>query len=406
MATAAVAASPSPSAPDAKSKPDANAGSSAGSGGSGGAGAGAGAAVYSYRDDWVQSKTIFALMSASECACCGFSVSSLALSDLMSACSDLETTTAADSGLDTKRQPLVSSANVSEVGVWPIFVTEKVWSDRVALRQRLKQRSAHYSKVWSEHGIALNNWWCSSQSLLSPSIKRALCCVPLASLHRSFQSEYGLGDAYTTVLIAVSEQIEQFDQTGYGVDGVSESEIAFERAIDSYELPASSAAGGNKASSDPIPCFGLSDEYIQHTVTTASSQSPLAAIFVRLTESSALHLLPKPVKTKKPIIPYYPPGTTAPPPPASATLASDAVPATTAKSAPSAAAKSSTRSGFRADRRLVRLMLYRALIDQIFAAFQKLNPTTTTSASSVTSPVTTLSTPPVAAVSDLKSLSK
>lgn len=319
-----------------------------------------------YHDDWVESKTIYQLMSSSECMCCGFSVSALNLTDLMAACSDLEQSTANDSDkTDTKRSSTANNHNNhnnSAEGVWPIFVSERVWTDRVTLRQRLKQRTEWFKTLWNTHSTALTQFW---SKVLTPPQQHSLCRVTVQSLHRSFSGEYGMGEAYTVVLIAVTEQIEHFSQTGYDADGCTDAERQFEHALQctpSDEQPSTAS-------------FECSQEWC------AASDS----VFARLMEiavTPTLQLLPKRPKIAKPktrIIPYIPPpvNTTA----AAITVAA-APTATITATAPSAVPplppppssqptkqKSGDKSGFRSDRRLIRLIIYRKIIEQIHSAF-------------------------------------
>lgn len=131
----------------------------------------------------------------------------------MALCSDVET----DDGKKEKKS------------LWPQFMQDDVWAERVKFRRMLKNDMPKYKeRMEGDKGRAFGNWWFNGLN-----DKQRLGCfqMPKEELHVQFNTVFNFKPAYQVVLCAVIEQVERFDQTGYACDGATDGELAFEVAL-------------------------------------------------------------------------------------------------------------------------------------------------------------------------------
>ena len=104
---------------------------------------------------------------------------------------------------------------------------EQVWADRVRLRHKMKKEMKQYREFWQEHGDAVASW-CREQS---PRTLKKLLQMPRSGVTERLKSQYNIHSAYAIVLCTVVEQVSRFKDTNYPTDARGDTETAFENAL-------------------------------------------------------------------------------------------------------------------------------------------------------------------------------
>jgi len=167
-----------------------------------------------FLDSWVVERTLFEFTNSGGCSCCGMQHGGMRAQDFMKMCSDYETD-------DAKKE--VKS-------VWPDFMRDDVWSERVKFRRLLKEglptyreRFAHASKSAAD----FESWFRRLDVK-----ERAQCFqMPKEELKILLNQTYGFKSAYQVVLCAVVEQVERYQDTGYTNDGATDAEVTFDECL-------------------------------------------------------------------------------------------------------------------------------------------------------------------------------
>lgn len=154
---------------------------------------------------------MFEIVNQGSCTCCGIAHGGLGMQEFMSLCSDLDT----DDGKKEKMSP------------WPPFLRNEVWADRVKFRKILKERNAKFRAKLSPHSEAFVEWWLD----ISPQARSRCFMMPKEELSVLFNTDFEFKASYQKVLCAVSEQVEKFEMTQYEDDGVVDYEVFFERCV-------------------------------------------------------------------------------------------------------------------------------------------------------------------------------
>ena len=125
--------------------------------------------------------------------------------DFMNACSDLET----DDGKKEVQSP------------WPAFMKTEIWSDRVKIRNMMKEEMERFASDFDEHGEGmlehLNNFPANNLTRLFQ--------LPRDELSEIIKEKYDVRGAFLVVFCAVVEQVANFPITGYTNDGRGEEEV-------------------------------------------------------------------------------------------------------------------------------------------------------------------------------------
>jgi len=293
-----------------------------------------------FTDSWVQDQILLQLLSDDGCSCCGLVAGvGMKFHELMQMCSDLDSDDA--------------KSSFGSASPWPVFIRESLWTDRVRFRRALKASSADYTRLWREHGEQLTAYF----EALPEERKREIFRLPLSAIHRLI-AEQGFDSAYRFCLITLLEQLAKWPLTGYAEDGdgATEAEIGFELALCCADPPRKDA--GERT-------FYLADMYL--------AESDLSSPYCLLTRfaETCSKLLEKRPKDE---------GEQAPAPTGCFAAAPDGGPAVVGSAQlrgrpldvpalPKPAAPQQ-HENFRADRRLLRVLLLRAFVDRLVAAWR------------------------------------
>ena len=169
-------------------------------------------AMVQFGDDWVVDRSMFDYLNGGSCSCCGLSHASMNMMEFMQACSDLET----DDGKKEVRSP------------WPVVMRDEIWSGRVKIRKMMKDEMETYRSRLEEHREGLTSFLndMPAQALLR------LFQMPRDELSTIVQDRYDIrGGAFEVLMCAVVEQVANFHMTGYKDDGRGEEELLFEDAL-------------------------------------------------------------------------------------------------------------------------------------------------------------------------------
>ncbi|OQR87353.1 hypothetical protein ACHHYP_09086 [Achlya hypogyna] len=186
-----------------------------------------------FQDAWVVDKTMFEYVSQGGCSCCGLTTAMMNFAALADLCSDWETD-------DEERESF---------SPWPTFIHEDVQTQRALIRLRLKAHMPAYTTFWADYGDAFSQWWDAQ----APTTKYRLFQLQDADVKSYVHTHGDVHGPYSIVLATVTEQIKQFDQTGYS-DGRVPAELAFERHL-RFEKGAFTLDAAYLASTDPTSNF-------------------------------------------------------------------------------------------------------------------------------------------------------
>lgn len=170
-----------------------------------------------FSDDWVVDRTLFEYVSGGSCACCGFPhLFPDGTAGLINSISDLETDAA---------QAEVSALQQSP---WPTEMRNQVWGDRVRLRHKLKKEMPRYKQFWEQHGEDFQHW--CREGVRTKTLSKMLQ-IPRGEIMERVNSQYNIHSAFGVVLCAVVEQVVHFEATKYPTDARGETETIFEIAM-------------------------------------------------------------------------------------------------------------------------------------------------------------------------------
>jgi hypothetical protein len=169
-----------------------------------------------FSDEWVVDRTLFDFVNGGSCACCGMAnFFPDGVNGMINAISDLETDAA-----DSEIKALQNCP-------WPPDMREQVWGDRIRLRHKLKKEIPLYREFWKQHGADFSDW-CRS---LPPSTLKKVLQMPRSEVTDRVHSKYNIHSAFAVVLTAVVEQVAHFDATKYPPDARGTEEIEFEKLV-------------------------------------------------------------------------------------------------------------------------------------------------------------------------------
>jgi hypothetical protein len=131
--------------------------------------------------------------------------------DFMALCSDVET----DDGKTETMSP------------WPRFMQDEIWADRVKFRRMLKEGMGKYRDLYETHGAAFVEWWMG----LAPAERKRVFQMPNEELRVQFSTVFDFKTAYQVVMCSVLEQVTKFGDTGYKADGATDCEIFLEEHL-------------------------------------------------------------------------------------------------------------------------------------------------------------------------------
>lgn len=169
-----------------------------------------------FSDEWLIDRTLFDYVQGGSCACCSFNFLPNGTKGLIESMSEFETDAA--------------NAEVRALDAlpWPADMKDQVWMERVRLRQFCKKKMPHYRDFWKEHGEEFQEWFRNSPS----SKLRRLFQLPRSEIVERLKTQkYHMHAAFGTVLCAVTEQIANFNITGYPTDGRGQAEVGFEEIL-------------------------------------------------------------------------------------------------------------------------------------------------------------------------------
>ena len=164
-----------------------------------------------FSDDWVVDRSMFEYVNGGSCQCCGFSHMGMNMMQFMQACSDLET----DDGKKEVDTP------------WPPFMREEIWADRVKLRKGMKNEMSSFKSRENE----IEEMREFVHSLPLPD-QRRLFQIPRDEISEIAKDRYDVRQAYLVVLCAVVEQVSNFKLTEYKLDGRGDEEVNYENVVD------------------------------------------------------------------------------------------------------------------------------------------------------------------------------
>jgi hypothetical protein len=165
----------------------------------------------SHSDAWVFDRIWFELLNDGNCSCCasGFSAT---VQDLIAMCSDIDSDMCRDA-----MQPF-------QQGDGP-DISILMWQDRVKMRKFLKGQTKTYRDFWSAHGIQTV---CVYWEGLSDVQRLELCSVTVQELHHAFRTQFGVDEPYQILMRVLVEQMQHWGASARKVDGIEDGEIAFE----------------------------------------------------------------------------------------------------------------------------------------------------------------------------------
>lgn len=166
-----------------------------------------------FNDEWLIDRALFDYVQGGSCACCSFA---LFMPDgtagLIQSMSELETDAANAEVAALDQLP------------WPPEMRDQVWMERVRLRLKLKTAMKDYKEFYEQHGDSYEHWFQQQ----APSRLQKLFQLPRTEVTERLKQEYSIHAAFGTVLCAVVEQVAHFEMTGYPTDGRGEAETNFE----------------------------------------------------------------------------------------------------------------------------------------------------------------------------------
>jgi hypothetical protein len=282
-----------------------------------------------YQDDWVENKTVYQYMTQSGCACCGLQLQ-VDVVNFIEQCSDLD-------------------GEQNTFSAWPPSIRESVWKDRVKLRTLLKKQTVGFAEEWKRRSIAIVTHW----GEMAIEDRDTLLHVSIPEVHNYIHATFDIGAEYAVVLQAVLEQVANFPKTLYKSDGVSSAELSFEQALtfgvaekvfglSKTYLLLDSSSSSNSSTSTSSNC--------NEDVPTDTSCANLVGFLARCKETTEAKLLHKASKT--PDIKSESDVTSDADTPQNETDA-DVEPVRKTQS-------------FRADRRLLRLIILRMFLERLF----------------------------------------
>lgn len=272
--------------------------------------------IQQFEDEWVENNTMFKLFTQSGCSCCNMAVQ-VDIQSFVAECTDLSDAAGQE---DDNKSP------------WPQYIREAVWADRVRFRKVLKARQKEFHQQGPDLMGKLTTLW----NGMSLAERTDLCSIPTSALHAHLKDGFGFSPVYRLVLLAVCEQVLQFEKTQYKPDAVTHAELSFEKALgdasDSDMVTVSDAFLGRDGG-DKEGFVARLGELLQGSILPRTS-----TIALNEEESSS-------GKSKD--------------------KSAEEVEVEEEKSAPA------SRRSFRSDRRLVRLVVYIMFLDMLLERLQK-----------------------------------
>jgi hypothetical protein len=169
-----------------------------------------------FTDDWLIDRTLFDYVQGGSCACCSFaSFMPNGTAGLIESMSELETDAANAEVAALDQLP------------WPPDMRDQVWMERIRLRLKLKTAMKDYKEFYEQHGDSYEHWFQQQ----APSRLKKLFQLPRTEVTDRLKEEYSIHAAFGTVLCAVVEQVAHFEMTGYPTDGRGEAETNFEACL-------------------------------------------------------------------------------------------------------------------------------------------------------------------------------
>lgn len=112
---------------------------------------------------------------------------------------------------------------------WPPNMRDQVWGDRLKLRHLMKKEmTAKYAPFWQQHGMALAEW-CRAQP---PMVLQKIFQMPRTEITERVNKDYNIHSAFAVVLCTVVEQVANFPATQLSVDARGTTgEVAFEENL-------------------------------------------------------------------------------------------------------------------------------------------------------------------------------
>jgi len=174
-----------------------------------------------FSDNWVVDKTLFEYVSGGSCACC--SAVNLfnpeGLKGMINAISDLETDAAN------------SELKAAEKSPWPPGLRDCVWADRLRIRHKMKKEMYIYKEfcnMYCKDDVKM--WLCNDEEFGIVKLKK-LFQIPRSEVAEIIEHKYSVASHFKIVLCSVMEQVQHFKDTKYDTDGRGIEEIAFENNL-------------------------------------------------------------------------------------------------------------------------------------------------------------------------------
>jgi hypothetical protein len=169
-----------------------------------------------FTDDWLIDRTLFDYVQGGSCACCSFAnFMPNGTAGLIQSMSELET--------DAQNAEVAALDQLP----WPPEMRDQVWMERIRLRLKLKTAMKDYKLFYEQHGDSYEDWFQQQ----APSRLQKLFQLPRTEVTERLKQEYNIHAAFGTVLCAVVEQVAHFEMTGYPTDGRGEAETNFEACL-------------------------------------------------------------------------------------------------------------------------------------------------------------------------------
>lgn len=175
-----------------------------------------------FTDKWVVDRTLFNYIAGGDCACCGLAAHLFnpdGIRGVIKSISDLETDAAEHEMRANERSP------------WPEEMRDQVWADRVRLRLKMKREMRTYREFFSsdDRTEAFERWCRESLGVVG---LRRIAQMSREELLRIVHDDYGIHSAFREVFSAVTEQVANFRVTKYPTDARgSPEEAAFEGVL-------------------------------------------------------------------------------------------------------------------------------------------------------------------------------
>ena len=110
---------------------------------------------------------------------------------------------------------------------WPAYIHEEVLVDRVKARNCMKEKLDYYQNFLNLDGLEFANWWKNQPT----NDKKRIFQYPMEDVMNYFRLTCDVRGAYSIVLCAISEQVMNFNKTGY-TDGRTAAELTFEKNLE------------------------------------------------------------------------------------------------------------------------------------------------------------------------------